>query len=145
MKRIYSICLSMTVVFSVACSQALSQVYRTILYSSFGTGSANPSANPASNILPGTTSYTAQTGSGSTIDGNYSVVNATRGYSSLWIAGAPDHTSGDVNGYMMLINANPGKKDRSAEPIFYIPHQLLMFLARNMRSISGQPTFYRIV
>ncbi len=110
MKRIHSICLSMTVVFSVACSQVFSQVYRTILYSSFGTGSANPSANPASNILPGTTSYTAQTGSGSTTDGNYSVVNATRGYSSLWIAGAPDHTPGDVNGYMMLINANPEKK-----------------------------------
>jgi hypothetical protein len=100
----------MTVLFSVACSQAFSQVYRTILYSSFGTGSANPSTSPASNILPGTTSYTAQTGSGSTTDGNYSVVNATRGYSSLWIAGAPDHTTGDVNGYMMLINANPAKK-----------------------------------
>jgi hypothetical protein len=110
MKRIHSICLSMTVVFSVACSQAFSQVYRTILYSSFGTGSTNPSTSPASDILPGATSYTAQTGSGSTTDGNYSVVNATRGYSSLWIAGAPDHTTGDVNGYMMLINANPAKK-----------------------------------
>lgn len=44
-------------------------------------------------------------------DGNYTIVNSTAGcFGNTWHTLTEDHTPGDVNGYMMLVNAsfNPG-------------------------------------
>jgi len=44
-------------------------------------------------------------------DGSYTVINSTSGcFGSSWHVITEDHTPGDVNGYMMLVNAsfNPG-------------------------------------
>jgi hypothetical protein len=67
----------------------------------FGSGS-----NPGSPLPPGTTTYSF-TSSVCPNDGSYTVVNNTFGcFGSTWLAYNEDHTVGDINGYMMLVNAS---------------------------------------
>lgn len=72
---------------------------------SFGSGS-----NPGPPLLASSTNYNYV----STLcpaDGNYTVVNSSSGcFGNSWHSVTEDHTPGDVNGYMMLVNAsvNPG-------------------------------------
>ncbi len=71
----------------------------------FGSG-----ANPGNQLQAATTSYNFTT-STCPNDGSYTVVNSTSGcFGSSWYTMPEDHTPGDVNGYMMLVNAsfNPG-------------------------------------
>lgn len=60
-------------------------------------------------------------------DGSYTIVNSTSGcFNSTWHTLAADHTPGDINGYMMLINAsyNPG-----------------VFYADTVRNLCGGTTY----
>lgn len=71
----------------------------------FGSG-----ANPGPMLPSGTTTYTF-TSSICPNDGSYTIVNGTFGcFGNSWLTYNEDHTPGDVNGYMMLVNAsvNPG-------------------------------------
>ncbi|MEO7767090.1 MAG: hypothetical protein ABIS01_06670, partial [Ferruginibacter sp.] len=68
---------------------------------SFGTGT-----NPGSSLVAATTSYFF-TSSICPPDGGYTVVNSTSGcFSNSWHTLIEDHTPGDANGYMMLVNAS---------------------------------------
>lgn len=72
---------------------------------SFGSGS-----NQGSQLQAASTSYFF-TSAPCPADGAYSVVNNTAGcFNGTWHTLTEDHTPGDVNGYMMLVNAsfNPG-------------------------------------
>jgi|GEM_PF-5704779 len=97
---------------------AAPQQWRNIVTESFDTG---PGANtrsqtPANNILPGTTDYTALTGTSGSgpADGQYMVATSSiapaTSTSKAWIIQRLDHTPGDANGYMMVINANPARQ-----------------------------------
>ena len=71
----------------------------------FGSGS-----NPGAALSPSKTNYTYTT-TGCPPDGSYTIVNSTSGcFNNTWHTLTEDHTPGDLNGYMMLINAsfNPG-------------------------------------
>ncbi len=77
-------------------------------------GRANISQSPAAELIPGSTTYTAQLTNGLS-DGSYAVTSNSdsaddfcNGYDNQWQHGL-DHTTGDTNGYMALFNANPGK------------------------------------
>lgn len=74
----------------------------------FGSGNNPGPAIPA--IVPGASSthnYVAVNGNPATptpIDGQYTVTNNVP-LNSAWFSGMPDHTSGDVNGYMAFYNS----------------------------------------
>lgn len=99
------------VIFFLACQlKSVSQVCAgslgdPVVNVTFGTGS-----NPGAPLLAATTTYNFTFGTCPN-DGNYTVVNSTANcFNNTWQTLAEDHTSGDVNGYMMLVNAsfNPG-------------------------------------
>ncbi|MBZ4192444.1 SdrD B-like domain-containing protein [Niabella beijingensis] len=101
------------------CRQTVTaQQWRNIVTESFDTGSgANTrSQTPASNISPGTTDYTPLTGTSGSgpADGQYMVATSSiapaTSTNKSWIIQRLDHTPGDVNGYMMVINANPARQ-----------------------------------
>ncbi|GAC1396604.1 MAG: hypothetical protein NVSMB63_17050 [Sediminibacterium sp.] len=67
----------------------------------FGSGS-----NPGPALPSSVTNYTYIT-TGCPQDGFYTIVNSTSGcFSNTWHTLTEDHTPGDVNGYMMLVNAS---------------------------------------
>ncbi|MEO6734189.1 MAG: gliding motility-associated C-terminal domain-containing protein [Ferruginibacter sp.] len=67
----------------------------------FGSGS-----NPGSQLKAATTTYNF-TSSICPNDGFYTVVNSTAGcFSNSWYSLTEDHTPGDANGYVMLVNAS---------------------------------------
>jgi len=71
----------------------------------FGSGS-----NPGAALSPSKTNYTYTTASCPN-DGSYTITSSTSGcFTNTWHTLTEDHTPGDINGYMMLINAsfNPG-------------------------------------
>lgn len=71
----------------------------------FGAGS-----NPGQALSASQTNY-SYTNAGCPADGSYTIVNSTSGcFGNTWHTVPEDHTPGDANGYMMLINAsfNPG-------------------------------------
>src|SRR5450432_3376729 len=40
-------------------------------------------------------------------DGNYTIANSTSGcFGGTWLSVSEDHTPGDINGYMMVVNAS---------------------------------------
>ncbi|MBO9594643.1 MAG: hypothetical protein J7599_17195 [Niabella sp.] len=86
------------------------QKYKTLLSEDFGTPGTPISTNPAGQIAPGTTDYSPRTIS-PVNDGQYAVLTSPRLVSTTAWQDAGDHTTG--KGYMMLINANPGKKGES--------------------------------
>ncbi len=68
----------------------------------FGSGAANPGESLAS----ATTNY-SYVFSTCPNDGSYTVVNSTKGcFNNTWFELTEDHTPGDLNGYMMLVNAS---------------------------------------
>jgi gliding motility-associated-like protein len=67
----------------------------------FGSGS-----NPGKPLPSASTNYSF-TSSSCPDDGSYTVVNSSTGcFSNSWHSVTEDHTPGDVNGYMMLVNAS---------------------------------------
>ena len=67
----------------------------------FGAGS-----NPGAPLSAAQTNYT-YTSSICPNDGSYTIVNSTSGcFGNTWHTLAQDHTPGDANGYMMLVNAS---------------------------------------
>jgi gliding motility-associated-like protein len=97
----FSIGLS-TAVQAQICTGSLGDAVVNVNFGS-GSGSGNP--------LPGaTTTYNFQTGD-CPPDGSYTVISSTAGcFGNSWQSLSQDHTPGDNNGYMMLVNAsyNPG-------------------------------------
>lgn len=93
------------------------QTYRILVQENFGSGTSEPSSSPASDIAPGTTSYTPLTSATTLWDGSYATARNPQGFDNFgsvinaWQHGY-DHTTGTQagQGYMMLINANPGKQ-----------------------------------
>ncbi|MBS1564227.1 MAG: hypothetical protein JST39_07545, partial [Bacteroidetes bacterium] len=69
----------------------------------FGTGS-----NPGAPLK--TTNYT-YVSTDCPADGYYTVRNSTSNCFNNWFTLTEDHTPGDVNGYMMLVNASYSKGD----------------------------------
>lgn len=97
-------------------TKANAQQWKTLITETFESGASARSTNPAADILPGTTDYivaTSTTGGLSGVsDGSYTVGKtpaAPATTSNVWIMNAPDHT-GNTDGYMMTINANPGRQ-----------------------------------
>jgi gliding motility-associated-like protein len=67
----------------------------------FGSG-----PNPGNSLSSASTNY-SYTISTCPNDGSYTVINSTAGcFNNTWYALTKDHTPGDVNGYMMLVNAS---------------------------------------
>lgn len=91
------------------------QQYKILVKENFGDGSQNPSQTPALNIQPGTTNYLPLTSLATLPDGSYALALNPKGYDNFgnvrnaWQYGL-DHTTNNNMGYMMLINANPGRQ-----------------------------------
>jgi gliding motility-associated-like protein len=66
----------------------------------FGTGTGT-----SCNLNGATTTYTCYSG-GQMEDGEYSVSNTSTGFNSGWHQGMTDHTEGDTNGRMFVVNAD---------------------------------------
>ncbi|MEO7310977.1 MAG: gliding motility-associated C-terminal domain-containing protein [Chitinophagaceae bacterium] len=72
----------------------------------FGSG-----ANPGQPLAAGITNYSYVSNTCPN-DGQYTIANATSGcFNNSWFTVSQDHTPGDVNGYMMIVNASnePGE------------------------------------
>jgi gliding motility-associated-like protein len=96
------LCITSYTGFSQLCSGSLGD---PIVNINFGTG-----ANPGPPLNTTSTNYT-YTSNNCPPDGSYTVVNSFTGcFGNSWHNLAEDHTAGDGNGYMMLVNAslNPG-------------------------------------
>lgn len=70
------------------------------VFINFGSGS-----NPGSQLPASTTSYTYNS-SCAISSGQYTIVNSTVGCRSAWLGIPEDHTPGDVNGYMLMIDGD---------------------------------------
>jgi len=97
-----------------SCSLCTGSLGDPIVNVDFGAG--NGSAPPLELLVPGASavnmSYVPVTGNPATptpLDGQYTITNNIP-YNPAWFSGSPDHTPGDVNGYMLFENAdvNPG-------------------------------------
>lgn len=90
--------LSVTKIKAQVCTGSLGDAVVNI---SFGAGTALPPALPAS-----TTTYNYVT-TDCPNDGSYTLISSTSNcFSSSWHTLTEDHTPGDVNGFMMLVNAS---------------------------------------
>ena len=87
----------------------------------FGSG-----ANPGPALPAASTNYSYVI-NGCPSDGSYTVANSTSGcFASTWHTLTEDHTPGDVNGYMMLVNAS------FSPSVFYLD---------TVRNLCGGTTF----
>jgi large repetitive protein len=80
-------------------SQCTGSLGDPVVKTDFGSGAANPGA-----ALSGITNYGYVTASCPS-DGYYTIRNSTSGCFSSWHTLVEDHTAGDANGYMMIVNA----------------------------------------
>jgi len=105
------LCCSTTSIYCQLCTGSLGDPVVNI---TFGSGS-NP-GKPLSDITSGaSTTYDFLPVSNNPAlptpyDGNYTITNNVP-YNLAWFSGQPDHTSGDINGYMAFFNSseNPGE------------------------------------
>lgn len=98
-------CLSsfLALLLSVACMAQLctGSLGDPVVNINFGTGS-----NPGPGLSAASTNYSYTT-STCPNDGSYTVVSSTAGcFGNTWYSLTEDHTPGDANGYMMLVNAS---------------------------------------
>lgn len=70
------------------------------VFINFGSGT-----NPGGQLGASTTTYTYNTSCGIS-SGQYTIVNSTVGCRSAWLGIPEDHTPGDVNGYMLMIDGD---------------------------------------
>jgi hypothetical protein len=83
-----------------AYSQCTGTLGDPVVKLNFGAGATNP----GSALAAGITNYSYVTATCPN-DGQYSLRNATSGCFSSWHTLTEDHTSGDANGYFMIVNA----------------------------------------
>lgn len=110
MKRLLTLCCALHLTL-LAASQSLctGSLGDPVVNITFGSGSGNAASLPT--IVPGaSTTYGFTATSGVPVlpvvfDGNYTICNGIP-RNDPWFAGAPDHTPGDVNGYMAFFNAS---------------------------------------
>jgi len=93
-----------------SCSMCTGSLGDPIVNVDFGTG--NGSAPPLELLVPGASainmSYVPVTGNPALptpVDGQYTITNNVP-VNGAWFSGSPDHTPGDVNGYMLFENAD---------------------------------------
>lgn len=70
----------------------------------FGTG-----ANPGPALAAGITTYNYEPVCSNVRSGKYTILNSTVGCNGGWLGLPADHTPGDVNGYMMLIDGDDNR------------------------------------
>ena len=98
---VYCFTLNLSSSYAQSCSGSLGN---PIVDVNFGTGT-----NPGAALATGSTNYT-YSNSDCPNDGSYTIRNSTGSpgngcFGNSWFYLAEDHTPGDVNGYMMVINA----------------------------------------
>ncbi len=77
-----------------------------VVNNTFGAGN-----NPGQPLASGITNY-SYVSNACPNDGQYTIANATSGcFGGTWFAVGEDHTPGDVNGYMMIVNASNAPGD----------------------------------
>jgi len=83
-----------------------------IVNNTFGAGS-----NPGQPLAAGITNYT-YAATTCPVDGQYTIANSTSGcFGNTWFTVPEDHTPGDVNGYMMIVNASNAPGDFYVETV----------------------------
>ena len=105
MKRIFFLVLAMMLSYISGAQLCTGSLGDPVVHITFGTG-----GNPGSSLAAASTSYNF-TNAECPNDGEYTVRNSSTGcFSATWHAIPQDHTTGDNQGYFMLVNAsfNPG-------------------------------------